>query len=99
MPTLWDDFNMDSNAPQPQGKQVADWYKSTSPEPIDTLHVLAHMKAERDRLETVNRALVEALEALISSRWLSIDFERNRRPDAMSLRDEAITALKLAKGE
>ena len=51
-----------SEPPQPQGKQVADWWRKSLPRPPeDALYALAHMKAERDELlealEWAERAL------------------------------------------
>lgn len=43
-------FKTNSSAPQPQGSEVAEWYRSENPVPVDVLHALAFMKAERDQL-------------------------------------------------
>lgn len=82
-------FKTASSVPQPQGKQVADWYREASPEPIEILHALAHMKASRDDL-------LEALEGI--SRLARSTDMTSERFQLNAIADHAdITAAKARK--
>ena len=53
----------------------------------------SRLQSELDASRTEAIRLRKALNALVSSRWLSIDFDHNRTREAVALRQEACEAL------
>lgn len=51
-----------TDAPQPQGHEVSEWYKAEHPHPVDVLHALANLLADHDRQKARADAMEAALE-------------------------------------